>query len=187
MGTEKCPFCGQEIDAAAKRCFFCGAELNEESVHKRLEQLHIQDIQVARRSHKPLLIKIIVVVILTGVVFFYGTSSRKHISGVDSEAQSSTVKLKAKVTFPGARFIISNNDSFDWKNVKLEIIPESTAERFSLSVPIILSGETYTVDAIKFRNNDGIRFNLDKMKPLKFWILCDTPTGGSGSYMVDWK
>ncbi|MHC4203357.1 MAG: hypothetical protein ACYSTT_01800 [Planctomycetota bacterium] len=187
MGTEKCPFCGQEIDAAAARCFFCGAELNEESVHKRLEQLHMQDIQAARRIHKPLLIKVFVILILAGVVFFYGTSGRKNISDVDSTGQSSTVKLNAKVTFPGARFIISNNDSFDWKNVKLQIIPESMAERFSLSVPIILSGETYTADAAKFLNNDEIRFNPDIMKPLKFWILCDTPTKGSGSYLADWK
>ena len=110
MGPEKCPFCGQEIDSEATKCFFCGAELNEESVHKRLEQLHIQDIQAARRIHKPLLIKVIVILILAGVVFFYGTSGRKRISDVDSSGRSSTVKLKAKVIYPGARFIISNND-----------------------------------------------------------------------------
>jgi hypothetical protein len=187
MGTEKCPFCGQEIDAAAKRCFYCGAELNEESIHKRLEQLHMQDKQNARRIHKPLLIKIIVILILAGIVFFYGTSGRKHISGIDSTAQGLTVILNAKVTFPGTRFIISNNDSFDWKSVKLQIIPESMTESFSLNIPVILSGETYTADASKFLNNEGIRFNPDKMKSLKFRILCDTPTRGSGLYLADWK
>ena len=187
MGTEKCPFCSQEIDTTAKRCFFCGAELNEKSVHKRLEQLHMQDIQAARRIHKPLLKKVIVILIFAGVVFFYGTSGRKHISDVDSTGQSSTVKLNAKVAFPGAQFIISNNDSFDWKNVKMDIIPDSMEERFSLSIPIILSGETYKADITRFINNDGIRFNPDKMKPRKFWIMCDTPTRGSGSYLTDWK
>lgn len=187
MGTEKCPFCGQEIDSSAKRCFFCGAELNDESVHQRLEQLEIQDIQADRRVHKSFLLKVIVILIFVGVIFFYDTSGRKHISKVDSSAQSSTVKLKAKVTFPGVQFIISNNDSFDWKNVKLEIIPDSIEERYRLSTPIILSGETYTADATKFLNNKGIHFNPDKMKPRKFWILCDTPAGRSGSYMADWK
>ena len=187
MGTEKCPFCGQEIDATATRCFFCGAELNEESVHKRLEQLHIQDIKTARRIHKPLLIKVIVILILAGVVFFYGTSSKKHTSGIDISGRISTVKLNAKVTFPGARFIISNHDSFDWKNVKLETIPESMNDRFSLRIPNILAGQTYTADAAKFINDDGICFDPDKMKPRKFWILCDTPTKGSGSYLTDLK
>lgn len=187
MGTEKCPFCGQEIDATATRCFFCGAELNEESVHKRLEQLHIQDIKTARRIHKPLLIKVIVILILAGVVFFYGTSSKKHTSGIDISGRISTVKLNAKVTFPGARFIISNHDSFDWKNVKLEIIPESMEDRFSVRIPNILAGQTCTAEVAEFLNDDGIRFNPDKMKPQKLWILCDTPTRRSGSYLADWE
>ena len=187
MGTEKCPFCGQEIDTAATRCFFCGAELNEESVHKRLEQLHIQDVRVARRIRNPLLIKVIVVFILVVVVFFYGTSGRKRISDVDSTARSSTVKLSAKVIYPGARFIISNNDSFDWKNVKLETISETTEDCFSLRVPNILAGETYTAAAAEFLKDDGIRFNPYTMKPKKFWILCDTPTRENGSYLAEWK
>jgi len=187
MGTEKCPFCGQEIDASAHRCFFCGAELNDKSVHNRLEQLHTQDVQAARRIHKPLLLKVVVILILAGVVFFYGTSGRKHISKVDSSAQNVIVKLKAKVAFQEVRFVISNNDSFDWKNVKLEIIPDSMEERFSLSIPIILSGETYTTDGTKFLNNEGVRFNPDKMRPRKFWILCDTPAGRSGSYVANWN
>ena len=187
MGTEKCPFCDQEIDTAATRCFFCGAELNEESVHKRLEQLHTQDIQAARRIHKPLLIKVIVILIFAGVVFFYGTSGRKHMSDVGSTGQSSTVKLNAKVAFAGAQFIISNNDSFDWKNVNLEIIPGSLEDRFSLNVPVILSGETYEADAAEFVNDIGIHFDPVKMKPQEFWILCDTPTRKGGSYLADWK
>jgi hypothetical protein len=187
MGTEKCPFCGQEIDTAATRCFFCGVELNEESVHNRLEQLHMQEVRTARRIHKPLLIKVVVVLILVVVVFFYGTSARKSISDVDSPGRTSTVKLNAKVVYPGARFIISNNDSFDWKNVKLEIISETTEDRFSLKVPNILAGETYTAAAAEFLKDDGIRFNPYTMKPKKFWILCDTPTRENGSYLAGWK
>ena len=187
MGTEKCPFCGQEIDVAAARCFFCGAELNEKSVHKRLEQLHIQDERVARRVRNPLLIKIVVVLILLGVVFFYGTSDRKQVSDVDGSGRTSTVKLNAKVIYPGARFIISNNDPFDWKNVKLKIIPETTEDRFGLSVPNILAGETYTAAAAEFIKDDGTRFNPYTMKPKKFWILCDTPTRENGSYLAGWE
>jgi hypothetical protein len=187
MGTEKCPFCGQEIDAAATRCFFCGAELNEESVHKRLEQLHIQDVRVARRIRNPLLIEVIVVLILISVVFFYGTSGRKRISDVDSPGRSSTVKLNAEVTYPEARFIISNNDSFDWENIKLEIISETTEDQFGLKIPNILAGQTYTVAAAEFLKDDGTRFNPYTMKPKKFWILCDTPTKKNGSYLAGWK
>jgi len=187
MGTEKCPFCGQEIDATATRCFFCGADLNERSVHKRLEQLHIQDVRTARRIHKPLLIKVVVVLILVIVVFFYGTSGRKRISNIDSPGRTSTVKLNAKVVYPGERFVISNNDLFDWKNVKLEIVSEITEDRFSLKVPNILAGETYTAAAAEFLKDEGTRFNPYTMKLKKFWILCDTPTRANASYLARWE
>ena len=65
MGTEKCPFCGQEIDAEAIRCFFCGAKLDENSVEKRLEQLYIQeDRRFIRGFDNPVAPKVIAVLIL---------------------------------------------------------------------------------------------------------------------------
>ena len=73
------------------------------------------------------------------------------------------------------------------KNIKLEIVPESMENRFSFSIPIILSGETYTADAVEFLNDDGIPFNPDKIKPKEFWILCDTPIRRRGSYLVNWE
>jgi hypothetical protein len=187
MGIEKCPFCGQEIDSAATRCFFCGAELSVESVHKRLEQLHEQDERVARRIRSPIVVGIIVVIILISIVFFYDTSGSKRISVIDDSNQISTVRLKAKVTYPGARFIISNDDSFDWVNVKLEFMPDSTEDRFSLRVPNISAGEIYTAAAAEFSKEDGTRFNPHIMAPKKFWILCDTPTKERGSYQAGWK
>jgi len=187
MGTEKCPFCGQEIDSAAIRCFFCGAELSEESVHKRLQQLHEQDIRHARGIRKPVAAGIIVVVILIYIIFFYDTSGKKHMSVIDNPPQSSTVELKAKVTFPGDRFVISNINSFDWSNVRLEIMPESTEDWFGLKVPIISAGQVYTAAAAEFSKEDGTRFKPDKMKPKKFRILCEIPNKVNGSYQVDIK
>ena len=156
-------------------------------VGKRLEQLHIQDARAARKIHKPLLIKVVVVLILVVVVFYYGTSGRKRISDVDNPGRTSTIKLNAKVIYPGERFVISNNDSFDLKNVKLEIVSETTDDRFSLKVPNILAGETYTAAAAEFLKDDTTRFNPYTMKPMKFWILCDTPTREDGSYLAGWE
>jgi hypothetical protein len=187
MGTEKCPFCGQEIDSAAIRCFFCGAELSKESVHERLQQLHEQDIQRAHGIRKPFVAGIIVIVILFYIVFFYDTSGKKHMSVIDNPPQSSTVELKATVNFSRERFVVSNNDSFDWSNVRLEIMPESTEYWFGLKVPIISAGQEYTAAAAEFSGEDGIRFNPDKMEPKKFRIQCETPTNVNGSYQVDIK
>jgi hypothetical protein len=187
MGTEKCPFCGQEIDAAAARCFFCGAELNAKSVHERLEQLHIRDARHARRIRRPVAVGAFVVIILISIVLFYDNSDKKHVSIIDNTDKSSTVRLKAKVTFPEGRFIVSNNDPFDWKNVELEIMPESTKERFSLKVPNISAGETYTAAAAEFSKEDGTRFNPYIMRPMEFLIQCDTSANKKGSYQTVWK
>jgi hypothetical protein len=186
MGTEKCPFCGQEIDAAATRCFFCGAELNKESVHKRLEQLHRQKARSARRIHRPVTAGIIVVIIAITIVF-YSKPGKKHLPAINSPSQISTVRLKAEVALPGERLIVSNNDLFDWKNVELEIVPESTEERFILRVPKISAGEIYTAAAAEFSKEDGTRFNPYEMKPKRFRILCDTPANKRGAYQTGWK
>lgn len=185
MGTEKCPFCGQEIDAAATKCFFCGAVLDEKSVHNRLEQLHDQDIRSSRRIHKHHLVKAIVILILATIVLFYGKSGRKHSSDTGSSPQPSAVNLNAKVDYRGEVFIISNNDSFEWKNVNLEIVPESKEDRFRLRITNISAGESYSAKVTEFLNDAGIRFNPDKIKMGEFWIKCDTSTGNGSYYLAE--
>jgi hypothetical protein len=188
MGTEKCPFCGQEIDAEAAKCFFCGAKLDEESVERRLEQLHLQeDRRSARKVHIPVALGVVVAVILTYLVLFHGAPAKKPSPAVHRPPESPTVHLNAKVTFAGARFVISNNDSFDWENVKLEITSAALGEPFGLNVPRIPAGETHTVDAAEFCSKDGTPFNSFSMKLRRFRIRCDTPDRQSGSYLAGWN
>jgi hypothetical protein len=192
MGTEKCPFCGQEIDAEATRCFFCGSLLDEESIERRLEQLHHQqDIKLARKVRNPVVLEVLVVVILLGMILFHGTPG-KHPSLPDNLLQrplsGSTIHLNAEVTFSGAQFVISNNDPFDWENVRLEAVSTDSAEPFCLTVSQpIRAGDTYTVRTAEFRTKEGIRFNPLSMKLERFWIRCDTPERKNGSYLAGWK
>lgn len=188
MGTEKCPFCGQEIDTEATRCFFCGARLDEDSVEKRLGQLYArEDRRFTRRIGKPVVLEVIVVLILTYVVLFHGEPAGRRSSVVSGPPGSSTVRLNAKVTFAGAQLIISNNDSFDWENVIMEISSGIFGESFGLNVPKISAGQTCAVEAAEFRRKDGIRFDPGSTRPQKFWIRCDTPGKESGSYMGGWQ
>lgn len=188
MGTEKCPFCGQEIDAEATRCFFCGARLDENEVEKRLEQLYTREYRrFTRRVGKPVALEVIVVLILTYIVLFHGEPAGKHSSSVIGTPLSSAVRLNAKVTFAGAQLIISNNDSFDWENVKLEISSGVFGESFGLSIPKISAGETYVSEAAEFRRKDGSHFDPVSTRPQKFWIRCYTPGKESGSYMTGWQ
>ncbi len=112
MATEKCPFCGQEIDAAATKCFYCEAELNKESVHNRLEQLHDQDIRAPQRIHKSPFIKVsvvLIVLILIGIVFFYVIRTNYAEPKIIAVRNSSKINLSVvsliEVSKPGKKSI----------------------------------------------------------------------------------
>ena len=186
MGPEKCPFCGQEIDADATRCFFCGSELDRESVDKRLEQLQIQE-NMRRKVRSPGALVAVVVIIWICAVLFRGTSSVKPPPTVEGQSEHSTVQLNAKVTFAGGRLSIYNNDPFDWDNVKLEIISKTAGDPFSLIAPKMLAGEKYTVNAAEFSRNDGTSFDPHTMKLHRFWVRGETPDRRNGSYLAAWE
>lgn len=182
MGSENCPFCGQEIDTEATKCFFCGAGLDEESVDKRLEQLQQEDNK--KTAHKikcPLVLKVTVVGILICIAIFSSKSLRK------SKSIESIVSLKAKVTFTGTQFVISNNDSFDWTDVELQVISDTISGDFSHRVPKIDAGKTHTIRAAEFTEKNGACFDPYSMKPKRFRIWCDTPTKETRSYYAVWN
>lgn len=94
---------------------------------------------------------------------------------------SGIIDLKASVSFTGTQFIITNNDSFDYVNAKLEVNDD-----FVLEDVAIFAGETYTVGMMQFANSDGDRFDFMK-KPQKFSIWCDLENDKNGSLYATWK
>lgn len=107
-------------------------------------------------------------------------------SSSSSSSSSSTIHLNAGVTFSGTQFIIQNNDSFDWTNVKLEVNSKTFSSGYILKSGRIAAGETYTVGAMQFANSDGEKFNPFSHKPLNFSIWCDTAKG-KGLYYGSWE
>jgi len=106
--------------------------------------------------------------------------------GKPSTRPSSTIDLKASVRFTGTQFVITNNNSFDWTNVKLEVNSGLLRGGFVLKTKRICAGETYTVRAMQFAKGDGNRFNPLTNKPLNFSIWCDTPEG-KGFWYGSWR
>jgi hypothetical protein len=96
------------------------------------------------------------------------------------------VDINAAVRFTGTQFIITNNDSFDWKNVELEINPGLLSSGYTLRSDIMKAGQTYTVGALQFAKPDGTRFNPFTVKPQSIGISCATPRG-DGYYSGKWK
>ena len=97
------------------------------------------------------------------------------------EPDKPPAQINAKVNFTGTQFVISNLDSFDWQNVKMEV-----NETFKLDEPRMTAGQTHTVGAMQFAKTDGTRFNPLSMKTQKFSICADTPNG-LACYVGEWN
>lgn len=188
MGPEKCPFCGQEIDADSVKCFFCGAELNEESVEKQLEQLESQNGKKTVRKVRlsPVLLLIIILILICITVYPWSAGTRPSINQ-GGPSYDSNIRLSAKVALTGTRFTISNDDSFDWTNVELNIISENIDNSFSLQIPKIPAGQTHIARAAEFIAKDGICFDPYTMQTDRFSIWCEIPNGESGTYFAALK
>lgn len=104
----------------------------------------------------------------------------------DSSSSSDTISLNAKVSFDGSQFIITNQDSNDWKDVELQINPKILTSGYTYNTSIMKSGSTYTVGAMNFSNSDGKRFNPFEYKPQEIWISA-TINGEDGFYSGAWK
>jgi len=125
-----------------------------------------------------------------GICLFFAfgsTDSGESGSGSSSSSESSTEYLKCSVKYTGTQFVITNNDSFDWSNVKLEINSSGLKSGYILQTSVIRAGQTYKVGAMQFAKKDGEKFNPFTHKALKFTVWCDTPRGKNGFYMGSWE
>lgn len=94
-----------------------------------------------------------------------------------------TVELHASIAFTGTQFEITNDDTFDWLDVRLEI-----NDGYQLNASRIDAGRTYTVGAMQFANGDGLRFNPITMKPQRFRIRAiQSGTDRAAIYVGGWK
>lgn len=123
---------------------------------------------------------VIVVLIVIGILIDSLT-----LGDNTEESSSSLIDLKASVIFDGAQFIISNNDNFDWTNIKFEINSGLLTGGYILRASQMGAGETYTVGALQFAKGDGERFNPFTHKVQKNSIWCDT-TKGNGFWYGEW-
>ncbi len=131
-------------------------------------------------------------VVLAAVAAFYGyckltTPDTPPPSTRSTQSQTSRVDLNAAIRFTGTQFVISNNDNFDWTNVKFELnSPGLFSSGYILNAARIEAGNAYTVGAMQFAKDDGSRFNPITTKAQKLTIFCDTPKG-KGWYLGNWQ
>jgi hypothetical protein len=124
--------------------------------------------------------------VVIGLIWFLKWCHEPSSTPTPTPAPTGVVDLKAEVRFTGTQFVITNNDSFAWRNVKLEINEGLISSGYVYKLGVIMPGDTVSVGAMLFTKSDGERFNPINYKPQKLSIWCDAP-GGNGSYVGEWN
>ncbi len=137
----------------------------------------------AQKQSKKFLVGCLAIVIAIAVIAIVAGVCTPGDGG--GSTTSSVVTLSASVRDTGIQFVVTNNDSFDWTNVKLEVNPGILTDGYVLRVPRISSGEVYYAGVGLFAKGSGERFNPLTHKAIDFSIWCDTPRG-NGSYYGEW-
>jgi hypothetical protein len=87
-------------------------------------------------------------------------------------------RLTVKVLISGDQFGIANLDDFDWTECKFEINPKGAfGEGYSFSTTGIKAHSTGLVDAARFTDDDGLRFDPTTHAVKEFVAICGTPHG----------
>jgi hypothetical protein len=184
MVPEKCPFCGQEIEAGSVKCFFCGKSLDKEAVEERIEQLEAEDLKESGKwaGHHTLLLLCVILFVVFIAVCPRSTDKAQRSGIITNIAMT---RLNAQVTLTDAQLTITNNDTFDWKNIELRISTDVTGSSFSLKVDSIPAGQNFSAGITSFTDINGTRFSVNTGKPQKLTIFCVNPAGAACSYTLD--
>ena len=116
------------------------------------------------------------ILVLAFICFFFvfcdeGPSER---SPTETEKE---IPLSVQMKFTGTQFIITNNDNFNWKNVKIEINSGILKGGYSYTAQLMEAKITYTIGTMQFTKGDGTRFNPFTIKPKDVFISADTSKG----------
>jgi len=125
----------------------------------------------------------IIVFIALGVIcnFLFSPSNDSSSSPVTER------DFKASVRFTGTQFVITNLDSLDCQNAKMEVNAGLVSGGYALDGYVLKAGEVYTVGVLQFTKGDGTRLNTYQVKPKTFSIYCSrigstNALGGAGWY-----
>jgi hypothetical protein len=86
--------------------------------------------------------------------------------GSTSSRSSSSKKINANVQFSATQIRITNNDSFDWTNVKMQI----NYKYIYRDISTFKAGTTSTINMTEFVDSSSNRFNPFTMKAQDFMV-----------------
>jgi hypothetical protein len=148
-----CPYCKETIKSDAIKCRHCGSML------------------IKQDKSSPLMTGCLWIV---GI--FFGLIILGSLVGTnDDTSVSSNRDLNCNVHFTGTQIIITNNDDFTYRNIKVKL-----NDKWSDNITSIGPGEHYAIGILNFSDEDGNRFGW-MQKPKSCSISCD-----GGFYYATW-
>ena len=91
------------------------------------------------------------------------------------------VLIEASVEFLEKSFVVRNKSGFVWKNITLEINPNTNGGGFISKAQELAAKRTYTMGVNEFIRRDGTQYDsLPRpvvTRPQSISIRCDTPMG----------
>ena len=109
-----------------------------------------------------------------------------------AESPRVLIGLHARAKVQESQIIVTNEDSFDWTNVRFRIIAQSQGSFSTPTIPRVVAGQMYPVSIGEFAGDDGTRLDPQQLSVeegvLMLSIGCDTPRGDgtwSGSRQSD--
>lgn len=181
-----CPTCRSVNASVNQACYACNSPLHY--VQPSQPSVPLQSTPYtpnpSKPVSKPLLYLGIGFVAFCVIGFILIGIQANKLKGKPSPFEVSTppaptrrTELNAEVRFTGTQFVITNKESFDLTNVKMEINGGLFSGGYELKHNRMKANDTYTVGALQFADSDGKRFNPFQMKPQKFTISADSSMG----------
>jgi hypothetical protein len=172
MDIMKCPKCGLESPATAETCD-CGYQFKTGTMAAGKPE--------GSKQAKPNLWAWRIGCPTAAILIFLFVIMR-YESPKDAPSKPPDSELSATVGFSGTQFVITNGDSFDWRNVEMKVNYGAFDNGYRLRSALMQAGQTYTVGALQFAKDDGTRLNPVQVKPMKYVIRADTPQGNLAHY-----
>jgi len=122
------------------------------------------------------------VVLVIAILAVVGVTVRLMLSS----GATTFASLDASIRFDGFQFWITNKDGFSWQEVRLDLNGGLANSGYLHRPGTLVSGQTYTMPATAFTDEDGDRFSVTTDSPRQMTITCEIDDGQTARYTKRW-